>query len=751
MAEEDLYSTYNKHQHISEEAKQAFQLTTTYSRLEPAYVYPQKQQQSIPEPRSSFGDSSSGTAVNSYAASTGTGMESTSNRSLRVRELQETSESHHHYRRRSSLPRHEEEEQQHEDSMLLNTPSFHSVRTEGYPRHSSLRSFPSSNPRQRRPSAARTTSYMDHCSSGSVSRNNLDYHPSGQMNTPMPMDDDDDDDERSCYTTRTGRDYPSSRRRSDCPNRRPHPAYYTGNGAGNYDPLGRRHSSSSASYHPQDRYYQEPYDSMHRDSFRGYSYDRSSHYENTMPPPRRASERYQEPYDSLRGYGSGHTWHPPAHHQDDRDRYYMNGRPSGGGSVSSRHSYSSRRSHQPMHDDRDRYMYDRSMQMDTGGYPDEYEPYPPPRHHHQQQQWEDPHYSNNNMSMSIREGSYYQDEEQYHERSGFHDSRRLSEFYDNRRHTSSNLPAPTHSGSSASAAQHQFHEEEASHRSNPVSVSVQSGCDNENHSQGTGNMMEDSLMPLPMSSSTMEVERQRPGAFAERPGAYPMPPSAAVMEPKSYQYQQEERYKSYQYQQEERYRAKMRQHQQLQQRHNTGRTSSSQAQSEPTVGPDQDVFIEIGDGVKTRLRRSKETMTAIANDFYVPATCIGCTCDLFCIADCQYIFCPTCQSISPLTACETNTFIGRDGQEVVERSGVGLGFTYDTLFQMQSDLISNGVVAPKNASLVIQQQREKKQQQKQQQKALQVGPKVAPPRQNSWASIDLSKLIGSGDEDQLVG
>ncbi|CAB9522423.1 expressed unknown protein [Seminavis robusta] len=112
-------------------------------------------------------------------------------------------------------------------------------------------------------------------------------------------------------------------------------------------------------------------------------------------------------------------------------------------------------------------------------------------------------------------------------------------------------------------------------------------------------------------------------------------------------------------------------------------------------GPDDNIFIEIGAGVRARLRRTQETMDAIAQDYYVPAACYACTSDLFCIADVKYLVCPACHSISPLEEGENKRrqkeskglYAPADG-EVIRRRGVGLGFTYETLFQMQAELVA---------------------------------------------------------------
>ena len=98
-----------------------------------------------------------------------------------------------------------------------------------------------------------------------------------------------------------------------------------------------------------------------------------------------------------------------------------------------------------------------------------------------------------------------------------------------------------------------------------------------------------------------------------------------------------------------------------------------------------EVYVEIAPGVKAALRRTKETVDAIARDFFAPASCFACSTDLFCIADVKYIICPQCKTISPAEAA--SSVAGAFNGNTMPRYGVGLGFTYDTLFQMQSKVV----------------------------------------------------------------
>lgn len=96
----------------------------------------------------------------------------------------------------------------------------------------------------------------------------------------------------------------------------------------------------------------------------------------------------------------------------------------------------------------------------------------------------------------------------------------------------------------------------------------------------------------------------------------------------------------------------------------------------------ESIYINIGPN-QARLRRSKETVKAVARDFYVPTMCQVCSLDQFCIADAQYVICPTCQSVGPVEDSDGDV----NGKQET-REGAGLGFTFETLFQMQSEIAS---------------------------------------------------------------
>ena len=104
------------------------------------------------------------------------------------------------------------------------------------------------------------------------------------------------------------------------------------------------------------------------------------------------------------------------------------------------------------------------------------------------------------------------------------------------------------------------------------------------------------------------------------------------------------------------------------------RRTESMANNNPSM-------VEIAPGVSEPLRRAAETVNAVKNDFYVPLSCFSCCLDIFCIADAKYVVCPSCKVVSPIEAGAL------DGQKLVQH-GLGLGFTCESLFQIQSEILS---------------------------------------------------------------
>lgn len=110
------------------------------------------------------------------------------------------------------------------------------------------------------------------------------------------------------------------------------------------------------------------------------------------------------------------------------------------------------------------------------------------------------------------------------------------------------------------------------------------------------------------------------------------------------------------------------------------------SEPQPLPRPDDVVYIEVFPGVSEPLRRTQETKEAVDNDFITSTVCFACDSDLFCIADVKYYICPTCKCVSLLEEEDARGFLRLTDAKTNEQSGVGLGFTYETLFKMQSQL-----------------------------------------------------------------
>lgn len=121
----------------------------------------------------------------------------------------------------------------------------------------------------------------------------------------------------------------------------------------------------------------------------------------------------------------------------------------------------------------------------------------------------------------------------------------------------------------------------------------------------------------------------------------------------------------------------------------TGLTGDSSFSDMSTISDMQEYYnahpeatstLELMPGVFEPLRTAKETCKAIAQDFFVPTTCVTCEAALFCIQDTKYVLCPSCRVVGPLTISD------EDGS-ADERRGVGLGFTFQQLCSWQEDIM----------------------------------------------------------------
>jgi hypothetical protein len=105
--------------------------------------------------------------------------------------------------------------------------------------------------------------------------------------------------------------------------------------------------------------------------------------------------------------------------------------------------------------------------------------------------------------------------------------------------------------------------------------------------------------------------------------------------------------------------------------------------------------IEISPGVHVRLRGAKETWDCIGRDFFMPCFCFGCSHELCCIQDADYVLCPKCRVVSPMdttsygSECANVTTAASSASTagIEHKGGVGLGFTFADLLKWQAEII----------------------------------------------------------------
>jgi len=105
------------------------------------------------------------------------------------------------------------------------------------------------------------------------------------------------------------------------------------------------------------------------------------------------------------------------------------------------------------------------------------------------------------------------------------------------------------------------------------------------------------------------------------------------------------------------------------------------------ITAEEEIMVEIFPGVSAPLRRAKETVKAVAANFYVPVKCIPCCSSdvIYAMADVQYFVCPTCRNVSRME--EEEALRGLPQNHLgLHLHGLGLGFTIQTLLSMQTDI-----------------------------------------------------------------
>lgn len=87
------------------------------------------------------------------------------------------------------------------------------------------------------------------------------------------------------------------------------------------------------------------------------------------------------------------------------------------------------------------------------------------------------------------------------------------------------------------------------------------------------------------------------------------------------------------------------------------------------------VEVEIYPGVSRVLRGAQETSQASERNFVVDCMCLVCTIECSCIADAEFVICPTCLVVNPLEG----TLVNKNNVGTIKRRwGVGLGYIPET-------------------------------------------------------------------------
>jgi hypothetical protein len=133
------------------------------------------------------------------------------------------------------------------------------------------------------------------------------------------------------------------------------------------------------------------------------------------------------------------------------------------------------------------------------------------------------------------------------------------------------------------------------------------------------------------------------------------------------------------------------------QHHQYTNVSSGQQTPKSSVDGYSRRTIEISPGVHVRLRGAEETWDCIGRDFFIPCLCFGCSVELCCIQDADYVLCPKCRAVSPM---DTTSYGSESANAIADASsgpastagtvhegGIGLGFTFDDLMKWQAENI----------------------------------------------------------------
>jgi hypothetical protein len=109
--------------------------------------------------------------------------------------------------------------------------------------------------------------------------------------------------------------------------------------------------------------------------------------------------------------------------------------------------------------------------------------------------------------------------------------------------------------------------------------------------------------------------------------------------------------------------------------HNGAKKNTPPFPATDVVTTTSTISIEIAPGHFASLRGSQETAAAIDDGYATRATCFCCDATLICIADAEFVLCPTCKVVSPILSSSDD----HDHDECMRGLvyGVGLGLIED--------------------------------------------------------------------------
>jgi hypothetical protein len=109
-----------------------------------------------------------------------------------------------------------------------------------------------------------------------------------------------------------------------------------------------------------------------------------------------------------------------------------------------------------------------------------------------------------------------------------------------------------------------------------------------------------------------------------------------------------------------------------------------QQQQQQVRDPGLGLLVEIGPGVWMKLRGADETWESVGNGDYGPTVCLSCSLSLLCVNDAEYVLCPECRVVGPIT--DDPFGVREELLKTCRAHGVGLGFTPLDVTRWQAEL-----------------------------------------------------------------